>query len=165
MCMYVSECMYMYVCTCMYVYVCVYVCMYVCMYECIYMYECLYVCICTHMYVYLCTCSCMSETHISVQAGFGSTHSQRAIKNCSYFLLVWGYGIAAVVVISLCSVVGALIVPFMQIIFYQKALVFLISLAVGTLAGDALLHLLPHVSIGLMFLFPFFFDSNHGVKH
>ena len=35
-------------------------------------------------------------------------------------------------------------IPIMQKLFYQHLLQFLIALAIGTLAGDALLHLLPH---------------------
>ena len=62
------------------------------------------------------------------------------------FPLEWGYGILAVAIISLCSLAGLAIIPFMNKIFYQKAVMFFISLAVGTLVGDALLHLFPHVS-------------------
>ena len=46
--------------------------------------------------------------------------------------------------ISLCGVFGILVVPIMQRLLYQHLIQFLIALAVGTLAGDALLHLLPH---------------------
>ena len=46
--------------------------------------------------------------------------------------------------ISLCGVFGILVVPIMQRILYQHLIQFLIALAVGTLTGDALLHLLPH---------------------
>lgn len=35
----------------------------------------------------------------------------------------------------------------MQRVFYQHLIQFLIALAVGTLVGDALLHLLPHAVI------------------
>ena len=50
----------------------------------------------------------------------------------------------AIVVISLCGVFGILVVPIMQRVLYQHLIQFLIALAVGTLTGDALLHLLPH---------------------
>lgn len=52
--------------------------------------------------------------------------------------------VGAVLVISLCGVFGVLVIPIMQRVFYQHLIQFLIALAVGTLAGDALVHLLPH---------------------
>jgi len=56
----------------------------------------------------------------------------------------WLAASGAVMVISLCGVFGVLVIPIMQRVFYQHLIQFLIALAVGTLAGDALLHLLPH---------------------
>ncbi|CAB4028002.1 Zinc transporter ZIP14, partial [Paramuricea clavata] len=56
----------------------------------------------------------------------------------------WGYSVLAVAIISLLSLVGVAIIPFMNRIFYKISLVFFIALAIGTLAGDALLHLFPH---------------------
>jgi zinc transporter 10 len=56
----------------------------------------------------------------------------------------WVYSMIAVVVISTCGVLSLLIIPVMQKKFYKPLLQFLVALAVGTLAGDALLHLLPH---------------------
>jgi zinc transporter 10 len=38
-------------------------------------------------------------------------------------------------------------VPLVQRNFYQQLLQFLVALAVGTMCGDALFHLLPHVSL------------------
>lgn len=56
----------------------------------------------------------------------------------------WIYSIIAVVVISACGLLGLAVIPVMNKSFYQPLLQFLVALAVGTLAGDALLHLLPH---------------------
>ena len=58
---------------------------------------------------------------------------------------VWGYGILAVTIISLTSLVGVATIPFFGKRMYKKILATLVALAVGTLAGDALLHLMPHV--------------------
>ena len=58
---------------------------------------------------------------------------------------VWGYGFAAVTIISITSLVGVATIPFVGKRMYKKILATLVALAVGTLAGDSLLHLLPHV--------------------
>merc|ERR1711874_677939 len=50
----------------------------------------------------------------------------------------------SIVAISLCGVFGVMVVPIMQKVFYQHLIQFLVALAIGTLAGDALLHLCPH---------------------
>ncbi len=51
------------------------------------------------------------------------------------------------VVISLLSIIGLLTVPIMRFSrFYGRFMALLIAMAVGTLIGDAILHLLPHVS-------------------
>ncbi|OQV24841.1 Zinc transporter ZIP12 [Hypsibius exemplaris] len=55
----------------------------------------------------------------------------------------YGYGTAAVVGISLLSVVGILFIPLFKRSVYEYALQGFIALGVGTLSGDALLHLLP----------------------
>nr|CAD7200627.1 unnamed protein product [Timema douglasi] len=58
--------------------------------------------------------------------------------------LVWLYSSLSILVISLCGLLGVAVIPFMQKVFYHQLLQFLVALAVGTLCGDALLHLLPH---------------------
>ena len=65
---------------------------------------------------------------------------------------VWGFSIIAVVVISLVGLLGVAVIPIMQKVFYNHMLQFLVALAVGALSGDALLHLLPHVSFTIKFL-------------
>lgn len=57
---------------------------------------------------------------------------------------VWLYSLVAVIIISACGMLGLAVIPVMQKRYYPSLLQFLVALAVGTLAGDALLHLLPH---------------------
>ncbi|XP_077978983.1 metal cation symporter ZIP14-like [Glandiceps talaboti] len=54
----------------------------------------------------------------------------------------WGYGFLCVTIISCCSLVGVLVVPFMFKKVFKYVLMFLICLAVGSLSGCAILHLL-----------------------
>lgn len=60
-------------------------------------------------------------------------------------LKVW---IAAIVSVTLISVIGAvcvIIVPILNTCCFTLLFQFLTALALGTLCGDALLHLIPHV--------------------
>lgn len=57
---------------------------------------------------------------------------------------VWLYSTLSLIGISLCGLLGVAVIPIMEKHFYHHVLQFLVALAVGTLAGDALLHLLPH---------------------
>ncbi|XP_028398216.1 zinc transporter ZIP10-like [Dendronephthya gigantea] len=90
------------------------------------------------------------ESDVCIKAGHPHDEKDVADKH------KWGYGMLAVAIISFCSILGVAIIPFMEKIFYQKAVMFLISLAVGTLVGDALLHLFPH-ALG--------FHANHDHSH
>ncbi|XP_062874299.1 metal cation symporter ZIP14 [Trichomycterus rosablanca] len=56
---------------------------------------------------------------------------------------VWGYGFVSVTVISLCSLLGASVVPFMKKTFYKRLLLYFIALAIGTLYSNALFQLIP----------------------
>ncbi|XP_013065775.1 metal cation symporter ZIP14-like [Biomphalaria glabrata] len=55
----------------------------------------------------------------------------------------WGYSMLFVTIINLCSLTGALIVPCMKLAKYKLLLMFMVALAVGTLAGSGLLFLIP----------------------
>nr|XP_060643247.1 metal cation symporter ZIP14 isoform X1 [Anolis sagrei ordinatus] len=56
---------------------------------------------------------------------------------------VWGFGFLCVTIISLCSLVGASVVPFMKKTFYKRLLLYFIALAIGTLYSNALFQLIP----------------------
>ncbi|CAG0885802.1 unnamed protein product [Darwinula stevensoni] len=59
---------------------------------------------------------------------------------------VWGYGLLCVTVISLCSLFGAGLLPCMGKNFFENMLTVLIGLAVGSLTGSSLFHLIPQAS-------------------
>ncbi|XP_067888683.1 zinc transporter ZIP6-like isoform X2 [Heterodontus francisci] len=56
----------------------------------------------------------------------------------------WIGGFVSVTVISLLSLLGIIFMPLINKIFFKFLLTFLVALAVGTLSGDAFLHLFPH---------------------
>lgn len=58
--------------------------------------------------------------------------------------LVWAYSSLCILAISACGLLGVAVIPIMHHMYYQQILQFLVALAVGTLSGDAMLHLLPH---------------------
>lgn len=60
----------------------------------------------------------------------------------------WVGGFVSITVISLLSLLGVVLIPLMGRVFFKFLLCFLVALAVGTLSGDAFLHLIPHVSRG-----------------
>ncbi|XP_028663460.2 zinc transporter ZIP10 isoform X2 [Erpetoichthys calabaricus] len=59
-------------------------------------------------------------------------------------LSAWVWGLLSITVISLLSLLGVILVPIINQSCFKFLLTFLVALAVGTLSGDALLHLLPH---------------------
>ena len=63
------------------------------------------------------------------------------------FFIVWGSSISAVIVISISGLVVVALVPLMSRKIYNVVTQFLIALSVGSLIGDAFLHLIPHVSL------------------
>lgn len=64
----------------------------------------------------------------------------------------WICGIISITVISLLSLLGVILIPIINQGCFKFLLTFLVALAVGTMSGDALLHLLPHVSAFLPLL-------------
>ncbi|XP_047042167.1 zinc transporter ZIP10 [Helicoverpa zea] len=56
----------------------------------------------------------------------------------------WIYATLSILVISATGLLGVAIVPLLKSVIFSHVLHFLVAVAVGTLCGDALLHLLPH---------------------
>lgn len=57
---------------------------------------------------------------------------------------VWFYATLAIIAISLCGLFGVIVIPIVDKNYYFYVLQYFMAVAVGTLTGDALLHLLPH---------------------
>lgn len=64
---------------------------------------------------------------------------------------VWFYSTLSVLVISATGMLSVAVIPVIQRFFYHHLLQFLVALAVGSLTGDALLHLLPHAMMTMTF--------------
>ncbi|KAK2722275.1 metal cation symporter ZIP14-like [Artemia franciscana] len=62
---------------------------------------------------------------------------------------VWGYGFLFVTMISLCSLVGVSVLPLMRKTFYNNLLTAMVGLAVGSLFGSSVFHLIPQ-AYGIM---------------
>ncbi|CAH8628780.1 unnamed protein product [Dicrocoelium dendriticum] len=62
---------------------------------------------------------------------------------------VWAASLIAILVISMVGLLGVSVVPLVQKVFFNEVIQYLVAVAVGTLTGDAMLHLIPHaISVG-----------------
>lgn len=60
------------------------------------------------------------------------------------FVSAWIYASLSILVISATGLLGVAIVPLLKSDMFSYILHFLVAIAIGTLCGDALLHLMPH---------------------
>ncbi|XP_050669469.1 zinc transporter foi isoform X2 [Leptidea sinapis] len=74
----------------------------------------------------------------------GIKHSERENAYSKNMFSVWLYSSLSITAISACGLLGVAVIPIMHKTYYNHLLQFLVALAVGTLCGDALLHLMPH---------------------
>uniref|UniRef100_A0A8C7XDK1 Zinc transporter ZIP6 n=2 Tax=Oryzias sinensis TaxID=183150 RepID=A0A8C7XDK1_9TELE len=78
-----------------------------------------------------------------------SDHSNnRTGDNSRNITIAWAGGFLSITIISLLSLLGVVLIPLMNRVFFKFLLSFLVALAVGTLSGDAFLHLIPHSQAG-----------------
>lgn len=91
-----------------------------------------------------CITSSELPLHDDITKYIASGHDTDALQDKT---AVWIYSTLAILGVSLCGLIGVAVIPCMDKHIYHHALQFFVALAVGTLCGDALLHLLPHVSI------------------
>ncbi|XP_067308609.1 zinc transporter ZIP6 [Pseudorasbora parva] len=70
-------------------------------------------------------------------------HTDKGPRNASIYI-AWAGGFLSITLISLLALVGVVLIPLMNRVCFNFLLSFLVALAVGTLSGDAFLHLIPH---------------------
>lgn len=64
-----------------------------------------------------------------------------------YYLSVWGYSLLCTTVIAVSALGGLLALPCVEGVNYKRTLIYMVGLAVGTLAGSSLLFLIPEVAL------------------
>ena len=68
------------------------------------------------------------------------------LRLCEFLFAAYGYGTLSVVLISLCAPLGLIVVRWSETTAYKYIMATMLGAAGGSLSGDALLHLIPHVS-------------------
>jgi hypothetical protein len=67
------------------------------------------------------------------------------IQDTNQIFVGYGYGFLAVFIITILSLGGCLAFPLLHKVAFQYILVTFTALAVGSLLGDAMFHLIPFV--------------------
>ena len=94
--------------------------------------------------------SAMSSTILYQIENHGCTQNSTddaQISEKATTLEVWGYSLLCVTIINICSLMGLVFLPLMKKDYYSRLLMYMVALAVGTLAGSSILFLIPEVRI------------------
>lgn len=67
--------------------------------------------------------------------------------NITIYFVAWGFGFASVTIRNMFALSGAVFLPCTKKTFYHKIMIFMVGLAVGSLAANGLLVLIPEVCI------------------
>ncbi|PAA52953.1 hypothetical protein BOX15_Mlig028476g1 [Macrostomum lignano] len=76
-----------------------------------------------------------------------SNHTADESQSKTVSAKVWLISCVSILVISLVGLAGVAVVPLVQSEYYNHFIQYLVALAVGSLTGDAMLHLLPHAIV------------------
>ncbi|KAG6458103.1 zinc transporter foi [Manduca sexta] len=87
---------------------------------------------------------CVKETNIPIKRETTAVKPKEKNAYTKNMFAVWLYSSLSILAISACGLFGVAVIPIMHKTYYNHLLQFLVALAVGTLCGDALLHLMPH---------------------
>lgn len=85
---------------------------------------------------------CVKESYLQSRSMEKFSEKENAYSKNMF--AVWLYSSLSITAISACGLLGVAVIPIMHKTYYNHLLQFLVALAVGTLCGDALLHLMPH---------------------
>ncbi|KAI0214163.1 Zinc transporter ZIP8 [Lamellibrachia satsuma] len=81
--------------------------------------------------------------HRASNKNCSSVHKEEEHSNKPSKIQSWGIGLLAITIINLTAVLGFVFKPIMDTPIYKRVMMYMVSLAVGTLSGSSLMILIP----------------------